>query len=40
MSGVVRICGPEELDQIITDADLPAGTRAAIEDAGIEVTIA
>jgi DeoR/GlpR family transcriptional regulator of sugar metabolism len=40
MSGVVRVCGPEELDLIITDAGLPAGDRAAIEDAGIEVTIA
>src|SRR4051794_15461441 len=40
MNGVVRICGAEDLDQIITDADLPAGERAAIEDAGIEVTIA
>jgi DeoR/GlpR family transcriptional regulator of sugar metabolism len=40
MSGVVRICGPEDLDQIITDAGLPAGDRAAIEEAGIEVTIA
>lgn len=40
MNGVVRICGPEDVDQIITDADLPAGDRAAIEDAGIEVTIA
>jgi DeoR family fructose operon transcriptional repressor len=40
MNGVVRICGAADLDQIITDADLPAGDRAAIEDAGIEVTIA
>lgn len=40
MSGVVRVCGPADLDQIITDAGLPAGDRAAIEDAGIEVTIA
>jgi DeoR/GlpR family transcriptional regulator of sugar metabolism len=39
MNGVVRICGPEDLDQIITDADLPAADRSAIEDAGIEVTI-
>ena len=29
-----------DLDQIVTDADLPGGDRAAIEDAGIEVTIA
>jgi DeoR/GlpR family transcriptional regulator of sugar metabolism len=40
MNGVVRICGAQDLDQIITDAALPAGDRAAIEDAGIEVTIA
>lgn len=40
MSGVVRVCGPGDLDHIITDAGLPAGDRAAIEDAGIEVTIA
>jgi DeoR/GlpR family transcriptional regulator of sugar metabolism len=40
MSGVVRICGADALDHIITDAGLPAGDRAAIEDAGIEVTIA
>jgi DeoR/GlpR family transcriptional regulator of sugar metabolism len=40
MNGVVRICGPGDLDQIITDADLPAADRSAIEDAGIEVTIA
>ena len=40
MSGVVRICGADAIDQIITDAALPASDRAAIEDAGIEVTIA
>jgi DeoR/GlpR family transcriptional regulator of sugar metabolism len=40
MNGVVRVCGADDLDQIITDAGLPAGNRAAIEDAGIEVTIA
>ncbi len=40
MTGVVRVCGPADLDQIITDAGLPAGDRAAIEEAGIEVTIA
>jgi DeoR/GlpR family transcriptional regulator of sugar metabolism len=40
MTGVVRICGAGDLDQIITDESLPAGDRATIEDAGIEVTIA
>lgn len=39
MSGAVRICGVSELDQIVTDADIPATSRAAIEEAGIEVTI-
>jgi DeoR/GlpR family transcriptional regulator of sugar metabolism len=40
MSGAVRVCGADELDQIVTDADIPATSRAAIEEAGIEVTIA
>lgn len=40
MSSVVRVCGASELDLIITDADIPATSRAAIEDAGLEVTIA
>jgi DeoR/GlpR family transcriptional regulator of sugar metabolism len=40
MSGVVRVCGPGAIDHIITDTAVPATRRAAIEEAGIEVTIA
>jgi DeoR/GlpR family transcriptional regulator of sugar metabolism len=40
MPGAVRICGADSLHHIVTDADIPATSRAAIEDAGIEVTIA
>jgi DeoR/GlpR family transcriptional regulator of sugar metabolism len=40
MSGVVRVCGPESIDHIVTDAPLPAACRSAVDAAGIEVTIA
>jgi DeoR/GlpR family transcriptional regulator of sugar metabolism len=40
MSGVVRVCGPDAIDHIITDTAVPATRRAAIDEAGIEVTIA
>ena len=40
MSGVVRVCGPESLDHIVTDAPVPYGSRATLEAAGIEVTVA
>jgi DeoR/GlpR family transcriptional regulator of sugar metabolism len=40
MSGVVRVCGPDALDHIITDTAVPATRRASIDEAGIEVTIA
>jgi DeoR/GlpR family transcriptional regulator of sugar metabolism len=40
MRGIVRVCEPEAIDQIVTDDALPAGVHAAIEDAGIEVTLA
>jgi DeoR/GlpR family transcriptional regulator of sugar metabolism len=40
MTGVVRVCGAESIDQIVTDAPLPASCRSAVDAAGIEVTIA
>jgi DeoR/GlpR family transcriptional regulator of sugar metabolism len=40
MTGVVRVCGPESLSHIVTDAPLPASARSAVDAAGIEVTIA
>jgi DeoR/GlpR family transcriptional regulator of sugar metabolism len=40
MAGVVRVCGAESLDRIVTDAPVPAASRATLGTAGIEVTIA
>jgi DeoR/GlpR family transcriptional regulator of sugar metabolism len=39
-SGVVRICGPESLDHIVTDAPVPHASRATLAAASIEVTVA
>jgi DeoR/GlpR family transcriptional regulator of sugar metabolism len=39
-NGVVRVCTAGDIDRIVTDAALPVAARAAIDDAGIEVTIA
>src|SRR4051812_23013531 len=40
MSGVVRVCGPEAIDHIVTNAPLPAATRSAVDAHRIEVTVA
>lgn len=40
MTGMVRVCGPESLSHIVTDAPLPASARSAVDAAGIEVTVA
>ena len=40
MEGSVRVCEAGAIDHIVTDDSLPEGTRAAIADAGIEVTLA
>jgi DeoR/GlpR family transcriptional regulator of sugar metabolism len=40
MKGIVRVCAADAIDMIVTDDALPASARAAIDDAGIEVTIA
>jgi DeoR/GlpR family transcriptional regulator of sugar metabolism len=39
-SGVVRVCPRGDIDHIVTDGALPPAARAAIDEAGIEVTIA
>jgi DeoR/GlpR family transcriptional regulator of sugar metabolism len=39
MGGVVRVCGPESIDHIVTDAPLPAVCHEAVEACGVEVTI-
>src|SRR3954452_3012374 len=40
MRGVVRVCGPEELDVLVTDTDVPAPVRCALTEAGVEVIAA
>jgi DeoR/GlpR family transcriptional regulator of sugar metabolism len=40
MTGMVRICGPEAVSHIVTDAPLPAACRSVVDAAGIEVTVA
>ena len=40
MRGVVRVCGPQELDMLITDDEAPAAARTALARAGVEVIAA
>jgi DeoR/GlpR family transcriptional regulator of sugar metabolism len=40
MAGLVRVCQATEIDNVVTDAPVPAACRPAIEEAGIEVTVA
>ncbi len=40
MGGIVRVCGAGAVDQIVTDAPLPAECRPALDQAGITVTVA
>jgi DeoR/GlpR family transcriptional regulator of sugar metabolism len=39
-SGTVRVCEAGAIDHIVTDGAVPPAARAAIDEAGIEVTIA
>jgi DeoR/GlpR family transcriptional regulator of sugar metabolism len=36
-TGMVKICGPEDLDVVVTDASSDAATRTALEEAGVRV---
>jgi DeoR/GlpR family transcriptional regulator of sugar metabolism len=40
MSGIVRVCEAGAIDHIVTDAALAPAARAAIDEAGIGVTVA
>lgn len=40
MGGVVRVCGPDELDAVVTDAAPDEPIVAALEQAGVEVVAA
>lgn len=38
--GLARVCGPDAIDVVVTDDGVLATTRAALEQAGVEVSIA
>lgn len=39
-TGMAKVCGPEDLDVVVTNAPVDAATRAAFEEAGVEVVVA
>jgi DeoR/GlpR family transcriptional regulator of sugar metabolism len=39
MRGLVRVCGADDFDVVITDEGIPAPARAALHRAGVEVVI-
>ncbi|GGZ62929.1 DeoR/GlpR family DNA-binding transcription regulator [Streptomyces bluensis] len=36
-TGMARVCGPEELDMVVTNAPVDPVTRSSLEEAGVEV---
>jgi DeoR/GlpR family transcriptional regulator of sugar metabolism len=40
MSGVVRVCAAGDIDQIVTEEEIPPTTAIAVREAGVEVTVA
>jgi DeoR/GlpR family transcriptional regulator of sugar metabolism len=36
-SGIARVCGPQELDAVVTNATADATTRAVLREAGVDV---
>jgi len=40
MRGIVRVCGPAEIDVLVTDSEAPLQARAALARAGVEVLTA
>lgn len=39
-TGMAKVCGPEDLDMVVTDAPVDTVTRTALRDAGVEVLVA
>jgi DeoR/GlpR family transcriptional regulator of sugar metabolism len=39
-TGMAKVCGPEELDVVVTNAPVDAATRSSLEEAGVEVVLA
>ncbi|OIJ93130.1 DeoR/GlpR family DNA-binding transcription regulator [Streptomyces monashensis] len=39
-TGMAKVCGPEDLDAVVTDAPVDPATRSALQEAGVEVVVA
>ncbi|MGX1273465.1 DeoR/GlpR family transcriptional regulator of sugar metabolism [Streptomyces phaeoluteigriseus] len=39
-TGMARVCGPEKLDMVVTDAPVDPATRSSLEEAGVEPVLA
>jgi hypothetical protein len=37
---MAKVCGPEDLDVLVTNAPVHAATRSSLEEAGVEVVVA
>ncbi|MEU6468114.1 DeoR/GlpR family DNA-binding transcription regulator [Streptomyces massasporeus] len=38
-NGMAKVCGPEELDTVVTNEPVDAATRASFQEAGVEVVV-
>jgi DeoR/GlpR family transcriptional regulator of sugar metabolism len=38
-TGMARVCGPEELDVVVTNGPLDPATRSSLEEAGVQVVV-
>ncbi|MDX3529235.1 DeoR/GlpR family DNA-binding transcription regulator [Streptomyces sp. ID05-39B] len=39
-TGMAKVCGPEDLDVVVTNAPMDPATRSSLEEAGVEVVLA
>ncbi|MFF1447994.1 DeoR/GlpR family DNA-binding transcription regulator [Streptomyces sp. NPDC058274] len=39
-TGMAKVCGPDELDAVVTNAPVDAVTRSSLEEAGVQVVVA
>ncbi|MFC9841959.1 hypothetical protein ACFWFF_14630 [Streptomyces sp. NPDC060223] len=38
-TGMAKVCGPEELDVVVTNAPVDPATRSSLEEAGVQVVV-
>jgi DeoR/GlpR family transcriptional regulator of sugar metabolism len=39
-TGMAKVCGPEDLDVVVTNAPVDPVTRSSLQEAGVEVAVA